>query len=285
MSMARRNLLDLSARAHRGIALGRRAMHRAARSPNSHRTRLAALLLATAVTAAERHSRRTASAVAVSVAKGTACGIAAFVAEGSAHRLSQPQPPSSQPSGDPAFAAVTRSHHRSLIGAAFVGRARRRLHASADDIAKKFEAMEQRIKALEAELNKKIAPGAPGAPGTPAAPGPARPARHPPSPESRRLPERRTGSPRPSRGPHRQVRPAPPVRRRRPAARPRRTPGGKPAPPGTPDWAVTAQPATPGAPPAEGQPAVPGGDRRRRPGTAPGPRPRTKAFSASRRRR
>jgi hypothetical protein len=124
--------------------------------------------------------------------------------------------------------------------------------ASPDDIAKKFEAMEQRIHALEAELNQKVAPGTPGAPGAPGTPGatPAKPGKPAPPGAPAWVTSTQPGAPAsPSGTPGA---PAPP---------PGGTPAapGKPSPPGTPDWAVTAQPATPGAPPAEGQPATPGG--------------------------
>jgi hypothetical protein len=134
--------------------------------------------------------------------------------------------------------------------------------ASPDDIAKKFEAMEQRIHALEAELDQKVAPGTPAAPGAPGAPGasgvpgtpgatPAKPGKPAPPGAPAWVTSTQPGSApaSPSGTPG-----APAAPGGTPAASP-----GKPAPPGTPDWAVTAQPATPGAPPADGQPAIPGG--------------------------
>jgi hypothetical protein len=121
--------------------------------------------------------------------------------------------------------------------------------------------MEQRIKALEAELNKKIAPGTPGAPGTAGAPGtpgatPAKPGK--PAPAG--APDWVTST-QPGAAPASPSAPGAPGTPAAPAGTPAAPPPGKPAksaPPGTPDWAITAQPATPGAPPAEGQPATPG---------------------------
>jgi hypothetical protein len=120
--------------------------------------------------------------------------------------------------------------------------------------------MEQRIHALETELNQKVAPGTPGAPGAPGAPAvpgtpgaaPAKPGKPAPPGAPAWVTSTQPGSaPASPSG-------APAAPGGTPAATPAASPG-KLAPPGTPDWAVTAQPVTPGAPPAEGQPAVPGG--------------------------
>ena len=119
--------------------------------------------------------------------------------------------------------------------------------------------MEQRIKALEAELNKKIAPGTPGAPGPPGAPGaPGTPGAAPAKP----------GKPAPSGAPDWVTSTQPGAAPATPAGTPGApaapgAPAGRPArsaPPGTPDWALPAQPATPAAPgtaTADGQPAAP----------------------------
>jgi hypothetical protein len=110
---------------------------------------------------------------------------------------------------------------------------------------------------------------------------PARPGQPPRSPESRHLPAPRIGSHRPNRGPHRRLRPGPPVRPQHPPGSPedrhlpgRRTGRSTHRPQRRERRLLTVSRRHPQARPA-----------RCRPGTARGRRLRTKAFSASRRRR
>ena len=135
--------------------------------------------------------------------------------------------------------------------------------SSSEEIAKKLELMERRIRSLEAELKKKndVAAASGASPGNPATPASAA---NPPGAKPLRAaagaPDWVTSSqPATANAPNANA----------PAANP---PGGKPAKPvpaGAPDWVRSSQPADPGAAPTDANPPTAGGPNSA--GVAPAP--------------
>jgi hypothetical protein len=130
--------------------------------------------------------------------------------------------------------------------------------SSSEEIGKKLERMEQRIRSLEAELKKKndVAAASGASPGNPAAPASAvNPPGAKPVRAAAGAPDWVTSSqPAATNAPTSNA-PAATA----PAANP---PGGKPAKPvpaGAPDWVKSSQPADPGAASTDGKPANPPG--------------------------
>ncbi len=152
---------------------------------------------------------------------------------------------SSPPASSPPSSPPSPSTPSSAAGAA----------PPSDDIAKKFEAMEQRIKALETDLKKKNEAAAAGTPGAPGTPGATPVAGKPGKPAPPGAPDWVTST-QPGAAPANPASPA------APGATPVAAKPGKPGLAGAPDWVTStqpgAQPATPdAAPTADGKPATP----------------------------